>query len=101
LREADIAMYKAKFSGNGHHIYRSVHDADDAIRLQMVEELRTALADDRLVVHYQPTIDLDTGDVHSVEPLVRWDHPTRGLLHPDVFLDVAEDAGLMRTPTQV
>jgi diguanylate cyclase (GGDEF)-like protein len=101
LRKADIAMYKAKVSGKGHHIYRSVDDADNAIRLQMVEELRTALADDRLVVHYQPKIDLNTGDVRSVEALVRWNHPTRGLLHPDAFLDVAEDAGLMRALTQV
>ncbi len=101
LRKADIAMYKAKSSGNSHHIYRSVDDADNAIRLQMVEELRTALAHGRLVVHYQPKVDLDTGDVRSVEALVRWDHPTRGLLHPDAFLDVAEDAGLMRALTQV
>ena len=100
LRKADIAMYKAKASGNGHHAYSGIHDADGATRLQTVEELRTALADDQLVVHYQPKI-VDTGDVHSVEALVRWDHPTRGLLYPDVFLALVEEAGLMPTLTRV
>ena len=101
LRKADIAMYKAKTSGNGHHVYGSADDADDATRLQTVEELRTALTSDQLVVHYQPKIDLDTGDVHAVEALVRWDHPTRGLLYPDAFLDLVEESGLMPTMTRV
>jgi predicted signal transduction protein with EAL and GGDEF domain len=101
LRKADIAMYKAKTSGNGHHVYCSADDADDAARLQMVAELRTALADNQLVVHYQPKIDLDTGEVHAVEALVRWDHPTRGLLYPDAFLDLFEESGLMATLTRV
>jgi diguanylate cyclase len=52
-------------------------------------------------VHYQPKVDLQTGDVHSVEALVRWDHPTLGLLYPDQFLDLVEEAGLMRSLTQV
>ena len=101
LRKADIAMYKAKTSRNGHHVYRSADDADDATRLQTVEELRTALTNDQLVVHYQPKIDLDTGDVHGVEALVRWDHPNRGLLYPEGFLDLVEEAGLMRPMTRV
>jgi diguanylate cyclase len=101
LRKADIAMYKAKTSRDGHHVYRDADDADDATRLQTLEDLRTALTSDQLVVHYQPKIDLDTGDVHGVEALVRWDHPTRGLLYPDGFLDLIEEAGLMRTLTRV
>jgi diguanylate cyclase (GGDEF)-like protein len=101
LRKADIAMYKAKASGNGYHVYRSLDDVEDATRIQTLEELRTALADDQLVVHFQPKIDLGTGEVHSVEALVRWDHPTRGLLYPEVFLDLVEESGLMPRLTQV
>jgi diguanylate cyclase len=101
LRKADIAMYKAKACADGHHVYGGADDTDFATRLRMVEELRTALADDQLVVYYQPKIDLATGQVHDVEALVRWDHPTRGLLYPDGFLDLVEEAGLMRTMTRV
>jgi len=101
LRKADIAMYKAKTSGRGHHVYCSADDAGDATRLQTVQELRTALSTDQLVVHYQPKVDLDTGEVHSVEALVRWNHPTRGLLYPDAFLNLVEESGLMPTLTRV
>ena len=101
LSKADIAMYKAKTSLQGHHVYCSADDADDITRLQTVQELRTALSTDQLVVHYQPKIDLDTGDVHAVEALVRWEHPTRGLLYPDAFLHLVEESGLMPTLTRV
>jgi len=101
LRKADIAMYKAKTSFEGHHVYCIADDADDVTRLQTVQELRTAMTTDQLVVYYQPKIDLDTGDVHSVEALVRWNHPTRGLLYPDAFLYLVEESGLMPTLTRV
>ena len=101
LRKADIAMYKAKASGAGHHVYLSADDADMATRLQTVEELRAALTTDQLVVHYQPKIDLDTGQVNGVEALVRWDHPPRGLLYPEAFLKLAEESGLMPALTRV
>jgi diguanylate cyclase len=101
LRKADIAMYKAKTPGNGHHVYGSADDTDFATRLQTVDELRTALTDDQLVVYYQPKISLATGEVHGVEALVRWDHPTRGLLYPGGFLDLVEEAKLMRSMTRV
>jgi diguanylate cyclase (GGDEF)-like protein len=101
LRKADMAMYKAKALFKGHHVYSSADDADDAARLQMVDELRVAVTSDQLVLHYQPKIDLNTGDVHSVEALVRWDHPTRGLLYPDAFLGLVEASGLMPALTQV
>jgi diguanylate cyclase (GGDEF)-like protein len=101
LRKADIAMYNAKSSGLGYHVYNCADDADNTTRLQLVEELRTALTADQLVVHYQPKVDLDTGDVHSVEALVRWDHPTRGLLYPDAFISLVEESGLMATLTRV
>ncbi len=100
LRKADIAMYKAKTSFIGHHVYSGTDDADDTTRLQTVEELRTALISDQLILHYQPKIDLDTGEVHAVEELVRWNHPTRGLLYPDSFLALVEASGLMRAMTR-
>jgi len=101
LRKADIAMYKAKNSSDGHHVYDRVDDSDLATRMQTVDELRTALRDDQLILYYQPKIDLPTGEVHSVEALVRWDHPTRGLVYPDSFLNLVEGAGLMRAMTRV
>jgi len=75
--------------------------ADDATLLQTVQELRTALSTGQLVLYYQPKIDLDSGEVHSVEALVRWNHPTRGLIHPDAFLPLVEESGLMPTLTRV
>jgi len=101
LRKADISMYKAKTAGGGHHLYSGADDAEDENKLRMVEELRAAMKSDQLILHYQPKIDLATGDVHSVEALVRWDHPTRGLLYPRAFLALAEQSGLMRTLTHV
>jgi diguanylate cyclase (GGDEF)-like protein len=99
LRKADIAMYKAKTSFQGFHVYSGIDDADDTTRLQTVDELRTGLDGDQLVLHYQPKVDLDSGHVHSVEALVRWDHPTRGLIYPDAFLPLVEASGLMRAMT--
>jgi diguanylate cyclase (GGDEF)-like protein len=101
LRKADIAMYKAKTSGNGHHVYSDTDHTDYGTRLQTVEELRTALSTGQFVMHYQPKIDLDTGDVRAVEALVRWNHPTRGLLYPDAFLALVEEFGLMPSLTRV
>jgi diguanylate cyclase (GGDEF)-like protein len=102
LRKADVAMYKAKAGGVGHHIYGGADDSDFATRLRMVAELRTALTTSgQLVVHYQPKSDLRDGQVPGVEALVRWEHPTRGLLYPDDFLNVVEQAGLMHAMTRV
>ena len=99
LRRADMAMYRAKAARVGHRVFSGTDDTRGDTRLRMLEELRTALTDDQLVVHYQPKIDLRTGDVCGVEALVRWDHPTRGLLFPDAFLDLVEEAGLMHDLT--
>ena len=101
LRKADIAMYKAKISGDGHHVYSGSDNADGATRLRTVDELQAAITSDQFVLHYQPKIDLDTGDVHAVEALVRWDHPTRGLLYPEAFLNLVEVSGLMRAMTRL
>ncbi len=101
LRKADIAMFKAKASGTGQHLYSGADDADDGTRLRTIDELRTALVEDEFVVHYQPKVDLHTGEVHSVEALVRWDHPTRGLVYPDDFLALVEESGLMPRLTRL
>ncbi len=96
-----MAMYKAKMSFQGIHQCSRADDDDDATRLQTVEELRTAMSTRQLVVYYQPKIDLQTGDVSGVEALVRWNHPTRGLLYPDAFLGLVEEFGLMPSLTQL
>jgi diguanylate cyclase len=101
LRRADIAMYKAKQARVGHRVYTGADDAGGEGRLRTLQELRTALAQGQLTLHYQPKLDLATNEVHAVEALVRWDHPTRGLLYPDSFLGLVEDAGLMSQLTQV
>ncbi|TFD75047.1 putative bifunctional diguanylate cyclase/phosphodiesterase [Cryobacterium fucosi] len=101
MRKADMAMYKAKETRSGHHVYRNDDDSHGDARLRTAEELRLALRTDQLVVHFQPKVDLDTGIVHDVEALVRWNHPSRGLLYPDSFLRLVEEAGLMGRLTQV
>jgi diguanylate cyclase (GGDEF)-like protein len=100
MRKADMAMYKAKSTRSGHHVYRSNDDSHGDLRLRTLSELRLALQEDQLVVHYQPKIDLASGSVAGVEALVRWQHPTRGLLFPDQFLVLIEEAGLMHALTE-
>lgn len=99
LQRADIAMYQAKDARSGCEVY--LQDGDNRIlrRLETLEQLRTGIEQDQLVLHYQPKIDLATGQVAGVEALVRWHHPTRGLVYPDSFLPVAEQGGLMRLLT--
>jgi len=101
LRKADMAMYKAKETRSGHHLYRNDDDSHGDARLRTAEELRLALRTDQLVVYFQPKVDLDTGSVHEVEALVRWQHPTRGLLYPDAFVQLVEESGLMYGLTTV
>jgi diguanylate cyclase len=100
LRRADIAMYQAKATRSGYYVYTPSSDSlHGQHRMRNLEELRTAIFSRSLVVHYQPKIDVRTNDVTGVEALVRWQHPTRGLLLPDAFLPLVEDSGLMRDLT--
>jgi diguanylate cyclase (GGDEF)-like protein/PAS domain S-box-containing protein len=96
LRDADAAMYRAKAAGrNRIEIFdRSMH-AEAVARLQLEGEVRGSVSRDELRVHYQPVIELATGNVVAVEALVRWLHPSRGLLRPDLFLGVAEETGVV------
>jgi len=96
LARADTAMYAAKRDRRGFELWEADGTTDSRDRLETLEQLRTALDTEELVPHYQPKLDLRTGAVIGVEALVRWQHPTRGLLTPDVFLPLAEQAGLMR-----
>ncbi len=99
MRRADAAMYRSKQDGRVH-----VHDDPDmddrSGQLRLAEEFRAALGTGQLVLHYQPKVDLATGRAVGVEALVRWQHPTRGLLYPDAFLELVETTGLMRPMTE-
>lgn len=80
LQHADVAMYQAKADQLGVCAYDASTDRHDVGQLAVLVELREALATEQLVLHYQPQVDLRTGDVVAVEALVRWQHPTRGLV---------------------
>jgi diguanylate cyclase (GGDEF)-like protein len=99
LRCADVAMYAAKAAREGVHVYVPDPDGGTGDRLRTMEELRTALGRDELVVHLQPQTALAGGHVVGAEALVRWQHPRRGLLSPADLLPAAEQAGLMRQLT--
>ncbi len=96
LRDADIAMYSAKARGRARYeIFEPEMRLKITERLTLETELRLAVERKEFTIHYQPIISLETGHVTGFEALVRWNHPTRGLLHPADFLSVAEDSGLI------
>jgi diguanylate cyclase (GGDEF)-like protein len=101
LRRADVAMYRAKSMAAGVELYNPEHDGHSRERLNLVGDLRRAIDRGELVLHYQPKIDLRTGRADSVEALVRWQHPTRGLVYPDEFIPLAEHTGLIRPLTDL
>ncbi|NRQ49600.1 putative bifunctional diguanylate cyclase/phosphodiesterase [Aeromicrobium stalagmiti] len=95
LRRADVAMYQAKNSGLGVALYDAELDEFSRSRLQLAEELRKGIADGQIEVWYQPQLDAATMQVSGLEALVRWRHPTQGLISPVSFLPAARRAGLM------
>ncbi|OWY63549.1 hypothetical protein B7486_52490, partial [cyanobacterium TDX16] len=96
LRNADTAMYRAKEKGRDRtELFDDELRARAVNRLLFENDLRRALRRDELVVHYQPVVDLDTGRINGVEALVRWDHPRRGLVPPDAFVELAAETGLI------
>ena len=92
-RHADIAMYRAKSTGQGVAVYAAELDHNSVRRLTLISDLRQAAERGQISAHYQPRIDLVSGDVIDVEALIRWNHPTEGLLMPDVFIELAEVSG--------
>jgi diguanylate cyclase (GGDEF)-like protein len=90
LQRADVAMYVAKAQHAGVARYDETLDEYDADSLTLVSELRRGIDEGQLVLHYQPQATLTDGRVRSIEALVRWQHPTHGLLYPDKFLPLAE-----------
>jgi diguanylate cyclase len=91
---ADVAMYRAKLGDSPFALYEQELD-EGGDRLRLAEELRTAVDAGKLVLHYQPQLDLRSGEILAVEALVRWPHPRLGVVPPLKFLPLAEDAGLM------
>jgi len=100
LRAAEFALRAAKESGLSPLSYTPEFDRFDPLRLALAGELGAAIAAGEMVLHYQPILDLKTGVIRSVEALVRWQHPTRGLIPPDEFIPIAESTSLMRPLTE-
>ncbi|OMG52485.1 hypothetical protein BJN45_14405 [Azonexus hydrophilus] len=97
MKNADAAMYHAKSAGRNNFQFFDAKMNEAALeRLGIEHALRQALGRDEFRLHYQPVIDVRTGRVSSVEALIRWQHPTRGLLPPGLFIGVAEETGLIQ-----
>ncbi|HLH65094.1 MAG TPA: EAL domain-containing protein [Solirubrobacteraceae bacterium] len=96
LHDADVAMYAAKEAGRGRvWVFDSALERSAVAALATEHELRTAIADGQLRLHYQPEVSLVSGAVAAVEALVRWEHPVRGLVAPGQFIGVAEQSDLI------
>jgi diguanylate cyclase (GGDEF)-like protein len=95
LRRADIAMYTAKEHRDGFRLYQAAHDHHSTRRLSIIGDFRRALTRDEIVVHFQPIVELSSQRVSGAEALVRWEHPTLGLLEPSAFLQIVEQTGLI------
>lgn len=100
IRYADIAMYEAKTTRVGYTIYDHNTDTNTVEALGMVTALRQGLDSDQFVLNYQLKKDLHTGHYVGAEALIRWNHPTLGLLGPDKFIPLAESTGLIRLITE-
>ncbi len=99
MREADAAMYLAKQTHSGYKVYSADLGKGTDDRMALQGELRHAIANHELVLHFQPKIDFTANRVHGVEALVRWQHPKHGLLAPDKFIPLAEQTGLIKALT--
>jgi diguanylate cyclase (GGDEF)-like protein len=99
LKRADIALYASKES-HAPVVYATEHDQHSVDGLGLVAQIRNAIENGELIVHYQPEVDLATGETRRVEALVRWEHPERGLLLPDSFIPLARQSALVRPITR-
>jgi diguanylate cyclase (GGDEF)-like protein len=96
IQHADVAMYAAKQAHSHFEFYAVKHDQYSPARLALLGELRRALQEGELVLHFQPKADVRSAEIKGVEALVRWQHPSRNLLMPMEFVPLAEHTGLMR-----
>ncbi len=94
LRRADMTMYTVKQAHEGYGLFQSAFEQNPQ-RLTLISELRRAIAAGELVLYYQPKMELGSRTVKSVEALVRWQHPSRGMIPPDQFIPLAEQTGLI------
>ncbi|APW38541.1 hypothetical protein RD110_16130 [Rhodoferax koreense] len=96
LKNADQAMYAAKSQGrNRYNVFTpSMQDAAQK-RMRLINDLRVAMAEKQFSIHYQPIVDLRTGQVHKAEALIRWRHPVEGLVSPADFIPIAEETGMI------
>ena len=96
IKNADQAMYAAKHQGRNrfHYFTPAMQEAANA-RMRIINDLHTALHDDQFRVFYQPIVELATGAIHKAEALVRWQHPTLGLVSPADFIPIAEETGMI------
>lgn len=99
LQRADVAMYVAKKTGISYAVYNPRYDLHSISRLALMAELRQAIEQNHLIVHYQPKVDLKNERVSGAEVLVRWKHPLRGMIPPDQFIGTAEKSGLIHPLT--
>ncbi len=98
MQNADLALYHSKVNGrNQYSFFANAMNRDLMFRREIESELREAINEDQLEVHYQPIVDLATNEVRAFEALVRWKHPTKGDLSPADFIPIAEDTGLIIT----
>ena len=96
IGDADVAMYRAKQLGRGRiEVFDDGLRADLEGRQKLRDELKIAIAEDQIRVHYQPIVDIDSGEVRAFEALARWEHPARGLQAPCAFMPLAESTGLI------
>lgn len=100
LQLADIAMYRAKKMASSYAIYESKYNLHSPEQLGLMAELREAITDNQLLLHFQPKLELLTNKIVGVEALVRWQHPRLGLLYPDRFILSAEQTGLIEPLTR-
>jgi len=100
MQRADVAMYTAKEAHTGIELYTAERDRHSPQRLALLGELRRAIEDGQFILHYQPMADMRSGRVIGAEALVRWMHPTNGLMMPDEFIPLAEHTGLIKPLTR-
>jgi diguanylate cyclase (GGDEF)-like protein len=100
IRFADVAMYSAKKDKSGYVVYCDEHNKSEIENLRLIADLRSAIKEDRLEIVYQPKTNLHTGNIESVEALIRWEHAELGLIPPVKFVSLAEDSVIINDLTE-